>query len=147
MITIRNMLKMKEDNVWSISPTASVFEALELMAEKNIGALMVMEEDKLVGIFSERDYARKVILKGKTSKETPVGDLMTPRVFWLHPDKTLEDCMVLMSYKHIRHVPVMEEGKVIGIVTLRDAVKVVISQKENRIRDLENYISGGYSAY
>lgn len=144
MTTIKQLLKSKGSNVWTISPDATVFEALELLAKKNIGALVVVEGESLAGIFSERDYARKVILHGKASKETKVGELMTPRVFFLHPNKTIEDCMVIMTMKRIRHIPILEEGRIIGMVTMGDVVKILISEKENKIRDLESYISGGY---
>jgi IMP dehydrogenase len=116
------------------------------MADKNIGALVVKEADAIVGIFSERDYARKVILEGRSSKETSVADLMTKNVFFVKSTRNMEDCMVLMSAKHIRHLPVMDDGKTLtGIVTMRDVVKEIISDKENTIRELETYISGGYS--
>jgi CBS domain-containing protein len=146
MTTVSQLLRKKGTDVVTIGPQATVFEALQRMADKNIGALLVMENDKLVGVFSERDYARKVILAGRSSKETRVADLMTTNVFFVKPGRTMEDCMVLMSGKHIRHLPVMEDGeKLLGIVTMRDVVKELISSKENTIRELETYISGGYS--
>lgn len=146
MTTVSQLLRKKGTDVVTIGPQATVFEALQRMADKNIGALLVVENDNLVGVFSERDYARKVILEGRSSKETKVTDLMTRNVFFVKPARTMEDCMVLMSAKHIRHLPVMEDGKqLLGIVTMRDVVKEIISNKENTIRELETYISGGYS--
>ena len=146
MTTVSQLLRKKGTDVVTIGPQATVFEALQLMANKNIGALIVMENNEMAGIFSERDYARKVILAGRSSKETKVSDLMTANVFFVKPSRTMEDCMVLMSEKHIRHLPVMEDGKeLLGIVTMRDVVKELISNKENTIRELETYISGGYS--
>lgn len=146
MTTVSQLLRKKGTDVVTIGPQATVFEALQLMADRNIGALPVMENGKMLGIFSERDYARKVILQGRSSKETSVADLMTQNVFFVKPSRTMEDCMVLMSGKHIRHLPVMEDGKaLLGIVTMRDVVKELISSKENTIRELETYISGGYS--
>ncbi len=143
MSSVKNFLKTKSSDLWSIHPGATVFEALELMAEKNIGALLVLEGEKLVGIFSERDYARKVVLLGKSSKEIPVSDLMTTKVYFISPDKTLDDCMVLMSMKRIRHLPVMERGKLHGIVTIGDVVQHLIKEKEDRIRELEKDVYGG----
>src|SRR5512135_1568412 len=115
MVTIKELLKKKNDDIWSISPQASVYQALELMAQKDVGALLVIENDKLVGIFSERDYARKIILKGKASKDTAVGELMTTSVYYVTPDNTLEEAMALMTSKHIRHLPIMNQGKLVSI--------------------------------
>ena len=114
------------------------------MAEKDIGALLVIDNEKLVGIFSERDYAQKVILKGKSSKETNIGDLMTKEVIYIEPNNTLHECMAVMTANHIRHMPVLENNQLIGIVTLGDVVKQIISDQEFTIRELEKYISGGY---
>ena len=114
------------------------------MSEKEIGALLVMEDEKLTGIFSERDYARKVILKGKSSKETPVGELMTKKVFYIDPQKTTNDCMAMMTAKRIRHVPVIEDNQVMGIVTIGDVVNQIISEQEVTINHLENYITGSH---
>jgi len=146
MGTINEILRTKPRDIWSISSTVSVFEGLELMSAKNIGALLVIDEGKLVGIFSERDYARKVILKGKTSKETTVGELMTKSVLYATPENTLEECMALMTSKHIRHLPILENDTLIGIVTLADVAKGIISEQEFTIRELENYYSGGFGA-
>jgi CBS domain-containing protein len=142
MAFVRQLLENKGGNVWSISPEATVFEALQIMAEKNCGALVVLEGNTLKGIFSERDYARKVILKGKTSKETPVKEIMTTDVHTVRPDQTIEDCMALMTDKRIRHLPVVEAGKLIGVISIGDVVKAVIYDKEFTIKQLENYITG-----
>ena len=143
MITIKELLKKKSGDIWSISPQASVYQALELMAQKDVGALLVTENDKLVGIFSERDYARKVILKGKASKDTAVSELMTTSVYYATPDHTLEDAMALMTSKQIRHLPIMSQGRVSGIVTLGDVVKRIISEQKLTISELEKYVTGG----
>ena len=144
MNTVRQLLKNKSDIVFSISPQAPIYEALELMAEKGLGAVLVMEDDKLVGIFSERDYARKVILKGRSSKVTLVGELMTSKLYCVSLSDTLDTCMTLITNQRIRHLPVLEDGQLIGIVTIGDVVKQVISGHETTIRELEKYILGGY---
>ena len=144
MTTIAQLLNVKGNQIWSIEPKATIFEALEIMSEKEIGALLVMEDGKLTGIFSERDYARKVILKGKSSKETPVGELMTKKVFYIDSQKTINDCMVMMTTKCIRHVPVIEDNQVMGIVTIGDVVNQIISEQEVTINHLENYITGSH---
>jgi CBS domain-containing protein len=146
MGTINEILRTKPKDIWSISSKASVFEGIELMSAKNIGALLVIDEGRLVGIFSERDYARKVILKGRTSKETTVGELMTKTVLYATPENTLEECMALMTSKHIHHLPILENDTLIGIVTLADVAKGIISEQEFTIRELENYYSGGFGA-
>ncbi len=146
MITIKELLKKKSGDIWSISPETSVYQALELMAQKEVGALLVIENDKLVGIFSERDYARKIILKGKASKDTAVGELMTTSVYYVTPDNTLEEAMALMTSKHIRHLPIMNQGKLVSIVTLGDVVKKIISEQKLTIDELENYVTGGYGS-
>jgi len=143
MYTVRQILQNKGHQVWSVSPEASVYEALQLMAEKDIGALVVMEGDRLVGILSERDYARKVILHGKTSRETRVREVMTSRVAVIKPEQATEECMALMTAKHIRHLPVMEDERLIGLISIGDIVKAVISNQEFVISQLENYITGG----
>ena len=144
MTTIAQLLNTKGDQIWSVEPKATIFEALEIMSEKEIGALLVMEDGKLKGIFSERDYARKVILKGKSSKETPVGELMTKKVFYIDSQKTINDCMAMMTAKRIRHVPVIEDNQVMGIVTIGDVVNQIISEQEVTINHLENYITGSH---
>jgi CBS domain-containing protein len=144
MHNIGTLLEAKGKDVWSIGPQETAFKALQTMAQKNVGALLVIDKAKLVGIFSERDYARKVILKGKSSKETTVGELMTPEVFYASPDDTLQESMALMTAKHIRHMPVLKDDQLIGMVTLGDVVKQIISEQKFTIKELEKYISGGY---
>ena len=144
MTTIAQLLNAKGDQIWSVEPKATIFEALEIMSEKEIGALLVIEDGKLTGIFSERDYARKVILKGKSSKDTPVGELMTKKVFYIDSQKTINDCMAMMTAKRIRHVPVIEDNQVMGIVTIGDVVNQIISEQEVTINHLENYITGSH---
>jgi len=142
--TIGQLLQAKGSQIWSIEPEATVYRALQIMAEKNVGALLVIERDQLVGIFSERDYARKVILKGKSSKGTSVSELMTPEVFYTNTNATIEECMALMTAKHIRHLPVLENKQLVGIVTLGDVVQQIIAEQKFTIRELEKYITGGY---
>ncbi len=139
---VSQLLAAKGHNVWTISPDATVFEALKLMADRNVGALLVVEGEKLVGIFSERDYARKVILKGKSSREIPVNEIMSTRVVFVRPNQTIDECMALMTEKRIRHLPVLQSGKLIGLISIGDVVKTVISEQEFIIHQLENYISG-----
>jgi CBS domain-containing protein len=142
MYSVRQILQNKGSQVWSIEPDATVYEALELLAEKDIGALLVIKDGKLKGIFSERDYARKVIIQGKTSRETRVKEIMTPKVTIVEPEQSTEACMAIMTEQHIRHLPVIEEGQVIGVISIGDVVKAVISNQEFVIEQLENYISG-----
>ena len=142
MATVKQLLESKDNNVWSISPETTVFDGLQFMAEKNIGALLVTRDEKLIGIFSERDYARKVILKGKASKDTAIGDLMTKEVVYTTPEDSLDECMALMTAKHIRHLPILNNGKLIGLLTLGDLVKQIMSNQEFKIQELEKYISG-----
>lgn len=147
MKTAREILKNKKKEVWSITPKNTVFDALKLMGEKEIGALMVIDEKgKVHGIISERDYARKVILKGKTSRETKVSEIMTPmdRMFTVKPETTVEDCMVLITAKRIRHIPVFEDEKFVGVISIGDVVKSIISEKDMLIEHLSNYIAGKY---
>jgi len=144
MTTIAQLLNTKGNQIWSVKPEATIFEALEIMSEKEIGALLVMEGEKLMGIFSERDYARNVILKGKSSKNTLVGELMTKKVFYIDSQKTINDCMAMMTAKRIRHVPVIDDNQVMGIVTIGDVVKQIISEQEVTIHHLENYITGSH---
>ena len=141
MLKVIDVLKIKGNDIWSIAPHASVYEALQILAGKDIGALLVIEKGQLVGIFSERDYARKVILKGKSSKETTVGELMTTRVYSVTPDMSVEECMALMTESRSRHMPVLENNKLIGIVTIGDVVNAIITEQKVIIRDLESYIS------
>jgi len=143
MITVRDILRAKGNQVWRISPDATVFSALELMAEKNIGALVALDGESLAGIFSERDYARKVILKGKASKKTSVREIMTSEVTTVHPGQSVDECMALMTGKRIRHLPVFEGEKLVGLISIGDVVKAVISEREFTIKQLESYITGG----
>ena len=143
MLTVKTILEHKGHDVYSIAPDAPAYDALRIMADKNVGALVVMDGDKLVGVFSERDYARKVILKGKSSKNTPVRDLMTSPVHTVSPDDTVENCMQRMTEKRIRHLPVVEKGKVIGVISIGDVVREIITDQQWTIQHLENYISHG----
>jgi CBS domain-containing protein len=142
MITVKEMLKEKDGGVLTISPNDTVYKALEVMAEKNLGALVVVEGEKVVGVFSERDYARNVVLKGKASKDTLIKDLMSVNPCYVRPEQTLNDCMALFTEKRIRHLPVLDGEKLIGIVSIGDAVKQHIVDQEFTIKQLENYISG-----
>lgn len=142
MTHVTQCLQSKGKRVWSIHPEASVFEALGMMAEKNIGAVLVMDGDSLEGIFSERDYARKVILRGRSSKEIAVKEVMTAKVICIEPNLSLDDCMALMTEKRIRHLPVLDEGKVVGLISIGDVVKQIIADKEFVIEQLEHYITG-----
>ena len=141
---VRDILKTKDGRIQTISPKATVYEALEKMSEKEIGALVVVENKKVVGIFSERDYARKIILQGKTSKKTLVKEVMSSHLFSVTPDTTVEDAMVLMTGKHIRHLPVFEESKFVGIISIGDVLKLIISNKDFLINQLSDYIAGKY---
>jgi CBS domain-containing protein len=141
MDTVRNILQVKGNLIYTVSPESSVYEALETLENKNLGALVVVEENgKLDGIFTERDYARKVILKGRSSKETRVQDIMTDDPVFVTPDTKIEECMKLMTNKFIRHLPVLENEKLIGIISIGDVVKYIISEKDFIIENLEHYI-------
>jgi len=142
---ISGILNQKSGEIFSVAPDAMVFEAIKLMAEKNVGALLVMKNQKLVGIFSERDYTRKVFLRGKSSKETRVDEIMSKDVFTIDPREGVDKCLALMTDKHIRHLPVVENDKVVGVVSIGDLVKHVISCQSAAIAHLESYIAGGYS--
>ncbi len=139
---VNEILQHKGKQVWSVAPQTTAYEALELMAGKNIGALVVLDQGKVVGLFSERDYARKVVLKGKNSRTTTVGDLMTRDVLCVGPDETIENCMALMTGKHTRHLPVLENDRLAGIVSIGDVVKGIITGHEFTIREMERYITG-----
>ena len=143
MRTVKQLLEQKGTDVWTIQPGASVFDALTLMAEKNIGALVVVEGERVVGIFSERDYARKVALEGKFSKDTPVRDIMTADVISVTPDRTVKDCMKFMTEGHFRHLPVVSEGNLVGLISIGDVVKAVLSDQSFMIEQLQNFIGGG----
>ena len=138
--TLSEVLDAKGHNVWSVSPQSSAYEALELMAEKDVGALVVIDQWKVVGMFSERDYARKLALEGKSSRETQVAEIMTKPVCYVLPWTSLNECMALMTNKHVRHLPVIESDKLIGIVTIGDVVKAIISEQESVIQELKSYV-------
>ena len=138
---VKNILNVKGRSVFSVEPTVMVLKAIELMCEKNIGGLLIVENGKLAGIFTERDYARKLILKGKSSKDTPIGELMTPNPFTVSPESSIDDCMKMMTDKKIRHLPVVEEGNLIGMISIGDVVRQVIDEQKSIIEHLESYIS------
>ena len=143
MNTAAQILKSKPDQtVHTMESTASVYEALRLMADKNIGALVVVERGKVVGIVSERDYARKIVLMARSSKDTPLRDIMLSPVMYVHPDQTREECMALMTENRLRHLPVMDGGQLVGLVSIGDLVKATISEQQFIIEQLEHYISG-----
>jgi CBS domain-containing protein len=143
MKKVAQILRSKSDpSIHTIVPTASMFDALMLMAEKNIGALLIMEGETIVGMLSERDYARKIVLMGRSSKETPVRDVMTCPVLYVGPQQSTEECMALMTEKRLRHLPVLEDGKVIGLISIGDLVKDIISEQIFVIEQLQYYISG-----
>ena len=141
---IEVIIKKKGNEVYSVASSASIFEALTLMAEKRIGALVVMNGDELVGIFSERDYARKVILAGRSSREMKVHEIMSSEVVTVEPQTTVSECMKHMSKRRCRHLPVVEEGKIVAVVSVGDLVNWLISAQDHAIHDLEDYISGDY---
>ena len=143
--TIDGILNQKSGDIFSISPEATVFEAIELMDNKNVGALLVMEGDRLIGMISERDYTRKVMLRGKRSRETKVAEIMSANLTVTHPREPVEKCLHLMTDKRIRHLPVLDGDKVVGIISIGDLVKWVISCQSAAIAHLENYIHGGYT--
>ncbi len=143
MKSVRDVLAQKGDVIWSVAPDATVFETLQLMAEKEIGAVLVLSGGKPVGIFTERHYAREVILKGKASKDTPVSVVMETHVIYVKPEQTIDDCMALMTDKRIRHLPVLDAGVVRGVLSIGDIVKATISEKQFMIEQLENYITTG----
>jgi CBS domain-containing protein len=139
---VRRILNRKSSAIWSVPPEATVFEAIALMAEKSIGAVLVLAEAELVGIISERDYARKVVLRGKNSKETAVCEIMSSPVFTIDPDLRTDECMRLVTERRIRHLPVTEHGALVGIVTIGDLVKSIISEQADTIEQLTSYIEG-----
>lgn len=141
---VRDILDQKGSKILDVGPEETVFEAISKMAEYNVGALVVTKNGKLQGIISERDYRNKVILKGRTSKDTPVKDIMTSKVVCVSPDHSLDNCLALMSDKKIRHLPVLEDDELCGVISIGDLVKAVIDQQKLEIDDLKNYISGGY---
>jgi CBS domain-containing protein len=139
---IRDILSYKGNSVWSISPNATVFDAIQMMADKNIGALLVMKESKLIGIISERDYTRKVALKGRSSKDTRVQQILSGHIFRVTPDHTVEECMKLMTEHRVRHLPVLEGEKILGVISIGDLVNAIISAQHSTIHQLETYITG-----
>jgi CBS domain-containing protein len=144
--SVSAILAHKGSAVWSIAPNATVFDAIQLMADKNVGALPVVEDGRLAGIISERDYTRKVILKGKSSKETPVRDIMTQELVTAHSGDSVTECMRVMTDKRIRHLPVMDGSKIVGLVSIGDLVRRIISAQTATIDNLEKYITGDYPA-
>ncbi len=144
MNTVRQVLKEKGSKVWTVQVDRPVFDALQLMSDKNIGALAVLEGDKLAGVFTERDYARKVILKGRSSHDTMVGELMTRKTFCVTMKDTVDVCMELFTGQRVRHLLVMENDALAGMISIGDAVKYVISEHESTIKELQDYIQGGY---
>lgn len=139
---IRDILHHKGNSVWTIAPDATVFEAIQMMAEKNIGALLVIEAEKLIGIISERDYTRKVILKGRASKETLVRDILSGKIIFVTPEHTIEECMRLMTEHRIRHLPVLDSARIAGVVSIGDLVNWIISAQNSAIHQLQTYITG-----
>jgi CBS domain-containing protein len=142
MMTVRDLLTIKGRDVFSVRPDVSVFDALTVMAARNIGAVLVIDGNDTVGIFTERDYARHVVLEGRASRDTPVQDVMTSRVVYVVPDQDIEDCMALMTAKRCRHLPILEHGHVVGLLSIGDIVKALLSEKQFVITQLETYIMG-----
>ena len=142
MFIIRHILEVKGDDVWSVSPDTSVFDALRIMADKDVGVLMVMEGNHLTGVVSERDYARKIILKGKTSKGTPVRDIMSSPVITIHPDQTIDEAMYLMNARGIRHLPVVLDDEVLGVISIRDVLRAIIYRQRQKLKEMEDRVIG-----
>lgn len=142
--TVRIVLKQKSQDVWHVSPEACVYDAIEMMAHKHVGALLVVSEGQLLGVVSERDYARKVILEGKSSKQTQVKEIMASPAICVTPEQTVENCMRIMTDKHIRHLPVVEDGSILGVVSIGDLVKWMISAQKQTISQLNDYITNKY---
>ncbi|MEO6029821.1 MAG: CBS domain-containing protein [Candidatus Binatia bacterium] len=141
--TVHDVLKQKGASIIAVSPTSTVFEVLQILAERNIGAVLVLEHDRLVGILSERDYARQVILKGKASRDTPVREIMTTAVVCVGPEQSIEECMALMTDKRFRHLPVIADDRLIGVLSIGDVVKALLGEQAFRIEQLESYIASG----
>jgi CBS domain-containing protein len=142
MITVKDLMKVGVGSTVVISPADTVFRALQLMAENNVGSVIVSDGGQMVGIFTERDYCRKIILMGRSSLNTPMDEIMTKKMITVQPSQTLEECLELMTHYHIRHLPVEDGGKLVGVVSMRDVMEMIISMKEDRIERLENYILG-----
>jgi CBS domain-containing protein len=142
MFIIRHILEVKGYDVWSVSPDTSVLDALRIMADKDVGVLMVMDKNQLVGVVSERDYARKIILKGKTSKDTPVRDIMSSPVITIHPDQTIDEAMYLMNARGIRHLPVVLDDNLMGVVSIRDVLRAIIYRQRQALREMEERVTG-----
>ncbi len=142
MRTVQQLLDEKGHDIQSVHPDDSVFDAVQKLANANIGSLIVVEDDRPVGIFTERDYARNVVLKGKSSPTTPVREIMTARVIFVQPEQTVEDCMAIMTDKHIRHLPVLDEEKLVGMISIGDLVKSIIADQKFTIEQLEHFIRG-----
>lgn len=142
MTTVQQLLDEKGHDVWSIHPDASVLDAIQMMADKDVGALVVIENGKSVGIISQWDYARKIILKGKSSPKTPIRDIMTTRIICTRPEQTVEECMAVMTETHVRHLPVLHEDQLVGIVSMGDLVKSIIADQRFTIEQLAHYIHG-----
>jgi CBS domain-containing protein len=142
--TVRLVLKQKGQNIWFVSPEDCVYNAIEMMADKYVGALLVVSDGNLVGVVSERDYARKVILQGKSSKQTQVKEIMTSPAIFVTPEQKVEDCLRIMTEKHIRHLPVVEDGIILGVVSIGDLVKWMISAQQQTISQLQSYITSQY---
>jgi CBS domain-containing protein len=141
MQTVNHLLQTKGNAVWTVTPFTTMFDALKIMAEKDIGALVVVEDGSVVGIVSERDYARKVVLRGKTSRDTLVHDIMTAKVYFVRPDQSIEQCMAQMSMHRIRHLPVLDADHLVGVISIGDVVKAIISEQAFLIAQLEQYIT------
>ena len=142
MITVKDILGTKGHDVLSVTPDATVYEALRIMAENNVGALVVLDGETVAGIMSERDYARKVILHGKSSREMQVREIMTSRVYYMRPEQDLQECMAQMTDRHVRHLPILENDRLVGIISIGDVVKAIIADQESTIKLLETYITG-----
>jgi len=139
---VKNILQTKGGEIYSVDPTIMVYQAIEIMCEKNIGGLLIVESGKLIGIFTERDYARKLILRGKSSKDTPIRDLMTSNLITVTPDTSIDDCMRVMVGRKIRHLPVLDNNQLVGVISIGDVVRHVIEEQKTIIQQLEHYITG-----
>ncbi len=142
MALVNDLLRKKSSDIWSVGPETTVFAALQLMAEKNIGAVLVKQDEQLVGLISERDYARKLVLEDRSSRDTPVRDVMTEHIAYATPSMDIEECLAVMTDKHFRHMPVMDDNKLVGLISIGDLVKAIIEHKEFMIEQLEHYIAG-----